>query len=132
MRKVWDWLENLLREFVTRHDGLYDAQKFARACAYSTPWMPYVRTKYKSRSVYVILEVLSVPFGLVNYFLSPAKDRLPPKGLAVVGIIKNEAKFIEEWIEYYLLSGADKIILFDNESTDQTAEIVKRYGGGYG
>ena len=63
-------------------------------------------------------------------FSSPAEGKLPPMRLAIVGIIKNEETFIEEWIEYYLLSGVDKIILFDNGSTDQTAEIIKKYLGG--
>lgn len=127
MLRQW---RDLLRKFLVKHKGLFRAQKFARACAYSTPWMPYIRNKCKNGSVYAILEVLSIPVGLVNYFISPAKNNLPPNGLAVVGIVKNEGKFIEEWIEYYLLSGVDKIILFDNESTDQTADIINEYGGG--
>lgn len=45
---------------------------------------------------------------------------------AVCLIVKNEAKYISEWISYYLCSGFDEIVILDNESDDETAEIVER------
>ena len=46
-------------------------------------------------------------------------------GLAV--IIKNEGNYIKEWIDYHLLIGVDVFYIFDNESTDNTLEILKPY-----
>lgn len=47
---------------------------------------------------------------------------------AVAAIMKDEAEYVEEWIEFYLLQGASRIIVYDNGSRDATAEIVRRYG----
>ena len=47
--------------------------------------------------------------------------------LSIAAIIKNEAPYIEEWIEYYLLVGVEKFYLFDNESNDDLLEKLQRY-----
>jgi len=44
--------------------------------------------------------------------------------LAIVCIIKNEARYISEWIAYYKLMGVDHIFLFDNGSSDNIGEVV--------
>lgn len=40
--------------------------------------------------------------------------------LGVLGIMKNEAMNIDEWVQHYLSMGAGKIFLIDNGSTDDT------------
>ncbi len=47
--------------------------------------------------------------------------------LAVMGIVKNEALNIDEWIGHYLWQGADHIFLIDNGSTDDTVERISRW-----
>ena len=47
--------------------------------------------------------------------------------LAVVVIVKNEELYIREWIEYHRLAGISHIYLYDNGSTDKTAEYVRPY-----
>ena len=47
--------------------------------------------------------------------------------LAVVAILKNEALYIKEWLEYHLLAGVDHFYLYDNDSTDNVKEILKPY-----
>lgn len=47
--------------------------------------------------------------------------------LAVTVIVKNEEDYIEEWIEYHKAAGVSHIFLYDNDSTDSTPEIVKKY-----
>lgn len=49
-------------------------------------------------------------------------------GFGVTAIMKNEDFYVAEWIEFYLVQGARRIIVYDNGSTDRTAEIVLRYG----
>lgn len=123
-------VRSYVRSLLLKNKWPYRLQKFIRACAYSTPWMPHIRGIIHWRWLYLVVFALSVPFGLINYLFSPSADKLPPQGLAVVAIAKNESRYIEEWIQYYLQSGVDKIILYDNGSTDDTAEIVKKYAGG--
>lgn len=42
-------------------------------------------------------------------------------------VIKNEATYLDEFIQYYLGSGFDKILILDDKSTDNTKEVVKPY-----
>ena len=41
--------------------------------------------------------------------------------------IKNEARYMPEWIEFHLLQGYDHFILYDNKSTDKLLEVAKPY-----
>ncbi|MBR0260295.1 MAG: glycosyltransferase family 92 protein [Selenomonadaceae bacterium] len=47
--------------------------------------------------------------------------------LAVVAILKNESLYLKEWLDYHLAAGVDHFYLYDNESTDNQAEVVKPY-----
>lgn len=50
-----------------------------------------------------------------------------PVQMAVLAILKNEAAYVEEWIEYHRLVGVEKFYLFDNESSDNLKDVLKRY-----
>lgn len=47
--------------------------------------------------------------------------------LTAIYWIKNEARYIPEWIEFHLLQGYDHFILYDNCSTDTPTIITKPY-----
>lgn len=47
--------------------------------------------------------------------------------LAVVAILKNEGPYLKEWLDYHLLAGVDHFYLYDNDSTDNQAEVAKPY-----
>lgn len=47
--------------------------------------------------------------------------------LAVVAIVKDEAPYIREWIEYHKLVGVDKFYIYDNESSDNLKEVLSSY-----
>lgn len=55
----------------------------------------------------------------------------PPKyfetELAITAILKNEAPYIKEWIEFHKLVGVQKFFLYDNESNDNIKEILQPY-----
>jgi hypothetical protein len=52
----------------------------------------------------------------------------PPKHyLAIGAIAKNEAPYLKEWIEWHRDQGVDKFYIYDNDSTDNTAEILAPY-----
>ena len=48
--------------------------------------------------------------------------------LAVMAIFKNEAMGIREWIDHYLWQGVDRILLLDNNSTDDWKSAIKDVG----
>ncbi len=47
--------------------------------------------------------------------------------LSIVAILKNEGHYLKEWIDYHLLAGVDHFYLYDNESPDNQAEVIKPY-----
>lgn len=47
--------------------------------------------------------------------------------LTAIYWVKNEARYIPEWIEFHLLQGYDHFILYDNKSTDKTLEVARPY-----
>ena len=47
--------------------------------------------------------------------------------LAIVAIMKNEGRYLKEWLDYHLLAGVEHFYLYDNDSTDNQAEVAKPY-----
>ena len=47
--------------------------------------------------------------------------------LSVVAILKNEAPYLKEWIDYHLLAGVDHFYLYDNDSPDNQVEVARPY-----
>lgn len=47
--------------------------------------------------------------------------------LTAVSIIKNEAPYMPEWLEYHILQGIEKFYIYDNESTDNIKEVLRPY-----
>lgn len=47
--------------------------------------------------------------------------------LAVVAIMKNEAPYVKEWLDYHLVAGVDHFYIYDNESPDNLKEVLQPY-----
>lgn len=47
--------------------------------------------------------------------------------LAIVAILKNEAPYIREWLEYHLMAGVEHFYLYDNDSEDNLTEVLKPF-----
>lgn len=103
-----------------------------------------LKTKRKlSKEIGFLVIFLSLPYILGQFLLSIIieklytpfieKDNLKEKykkfeyELAIVAIAKNEGPYIREWIEYHRLLGVTKFYFYDNESEDQTKEILAPY-----
>ena len=54
----------------------------------------------------------------VNEFFSEKRD------VIVLNTVKNEERYILEWVAYHRLMGVDGILLMDNDSTDSTPELL--------
>jgi hypothetical protein len=52
---------------------------------------------------------------------------MPKHYLSIVACLKNEAPNIVEWLEFHKLVGAEHFYLYDNESTDNTKEVLQPY-----
>ena len=68
-------------------------------------------------------------FGIKNYFNVLAKDKVTKfeNEIAIGAIMKNEGPYLKEWLDFHILVGVTKFYLYDNESTDNTTEILKPY-----
>ena len=38
--------------------------------------------------------------------------------LVAVSIVRDEAPYIKEWLDYHLLAGIDHFLIYDNDSAD--------------
>lgn len=47
--------------------------------------------------------------------------------LTVAAIVKNEAPYIDEWICWNLIQGVEHLFIYENDSTDATNKILRRY-----
>ena len=47
--------------------------------------------------------------------------------LLAVSIVRDEAPYIKEWIDYHLLAGRDHFLIYDNDSADNLREVVAPY-----
>jgi glycosyltransferase involved in cell wall biosynthesis len=47
--------------------------------------------------------------------------------LAICAIMKNEGSYLTEWLEFHKLVGVEKFYLYDNNSTDNTIDVIAPY-----
>jgi hypothetical protein len=47
--------------------------------------------------------------------------------LSITAIVKNEASYIREWIEYHRIVGVEHFYIYDNESEDDLKNILQSY-----
>ena len=50
-----------------------------------------------------------------------------PFYLTLCAIAKNEGRYLQEWIEYHKMLGVEKFFIYDNESADNTREVLQPY-----
>jgi hypothetical protein len=50
-----------------------------------------------------------------------------PYNLAACTMFKNESRWIREWVEYHHLLGVEHFYLYNNESSDETLNILQPY-----
>ena len=51
----------------------------------------------------------------------------PEHYLSVVVIAKNEGSYFKEWLDWHISKGVEKFYIYDNESTDNTREVLQPY-----
>lgn len=70
-----------------------------------------------------------VKFGPVKYIQWARRERKRSfkHYLAAAAIVRNEGPYLAEWLEYHHLVGIEKFYIYDNQSTDNTAEVLRPY-----
>lgn len=103
--------------------------RFLQSCVYSLDIMIYFRAENDNEKLRKFLSILLIPFGLIRYLFVSLKAHFLtefPEKCAVVMIVKNEGKYIKEFIDYYTALKCD-LIIYDNDSDDETSFIAKKY-----
>ena len=60
-------------------------------------------------------------------FLKKNKQISPKYYLAICAIAKNEGPYFQEWVEWHRNMGVEKFYIYDNESSDNTKEVLAPY-----
>jgi hypothetical protein len=56
--------------------------------------------------------------------LPPRPHKAPSRTLAIAAIIKNEAPYLAEWLEFHRMLGVQHVYLYDNGSTDNPGAVL--------
>ena len=99
------------------------------AGAFSLKAVRSMRGRIKNEKIQNIFEVILSPVGLAKYLFGregKAEGDFPVS-LAIAAIIKDEAPYIREWIEFHKLMGVGEFYLYDNESSDEIADVLAPY-----
>jgi glycosyltransferase involved in cell wall biosynthesis len=101
--------------------------------------------QYLELTVHEILDLIPItPFCLLSLFMPLFLSKLitcpetkhdfllhrihhHPVYLSTLTLMKNEADYLLEWIEYHLLVGVERFFLVDNASSDNTTAIIQPY-----
>ena len=74
---------------------------------------------------YYIRGIAQTALSPVLYHNRPAYNK--KYTLAICGIFKDEARFLKEWIIYHQLIGIQHFYLYNNNSTDNYADVLKSF-----
>lgn len=122
--------------------GRLKFEAWIRCYCYNNAYLLFVKRKCRKWSNLLI--VLSAPYIIIRWVILSLSEALLGKRivahimrndnekhfkyeLAMVSISKNEAPYIREWIEFHKLVGFTKFYFYDNQSEDNTKEVLKPY-----
>lgn len=92
-----------------------------------------MHSKIKNLKVRKFLDIVLIPLGVIKLISLIIKTILIKKysykyDMSIVCIIKNEATYINEWINYYISIGIDHFYIYDNDSNDNLENKLIEYG----
>lgn len=81
----------------------------------------YIRNQWRGKLRYGIFKSLKLKRDVKR------NKEVPQCYLAICAIAKNEGPYFKEWIEWHRKKGVERFYIYDNESTDNTKEVLKPY-----
>ncbi|WP_424933227.1 glycosyltransferase family 92 protein [Amaricoccus macauensis] len=65
-------------------------------------------------------------FGKISKIgITPPEPTADRGGIAIAAILRNEARYVAEWADFHAHAGVSRFLIYDNGSTDRTAEILR-------
>ena len=118
---MWEKIKQLIR----KNNFIHAVFRVIHLSGESCPLVYHCRDYTQNDFVRNLLQILATPYCLLKWCV---RRNIPGReGLAFVLIAKNEAPYIEEWINFHIKQGVTKFIIYDNESTDNLREVLKPY-----
>lgn len=78
-----------------------------------------------------VLCVVFLGFPIADFVYAETKDienlGSMKYNLSACAVIRNESRYLKEWLEYHLLAGVDHFYLYNVESTDAYFSVLKPY-----
>lgn len=105
-------MPELLNKILTHENKIFVFSQFERT------WKYYL-TKF-------LLPILDIPFKFLLYIKRPPK-RETKYDVVLCCIFKDEDSFLKEWIEYHLIVGVKHFYMYNNFSSDNYQNVLKRY-----
>lgn len=104
------------------------------ACVWGIPFFVSIKQKISNDKIIKLLQNVLIPIGMFRHLLLSMKFWINKQKkfedfLSIVAIVKNEAPYLQEWIEYHKLLGITKFYIYDNESNDNIKRVLKKYIG---
>ena len=85
--------------------------------------IPYKMTRNRMRGI--------LRYGIFNAMRLKKRIKCnqssPKYFMAICAIAKNEGPYFKEWIDWHIRIGVEKFYIYDNESTDETKEVLEPY-----
>lgn len=65
-------------------------------------------------------------FGKISKIgITPPEPEAGRAGLAIAAILRNESRYVAEWARFHADAGVNRFLIYDNGSTDGTADILR-------
>ena len=111
---------------------------------YNNSFILHVKRNIKSHLFSNSVLLVCFPYILLNYWFSmfyekawgfrkvekimeKERSEIFKHEVAIVSISKNEGPYLIEWIEFHRMLGVTKFYFYDNESNDDTLDLLKPY-----
>lgn len=119
-----------VQEFLKKYRVLRDIYRILRAAGAGNCLVCRCRDYTRNSHVRNVLKWLVTPYGLMKYFFrsGTSSSSLKREGLAFVLSAKNEAEYIEEWINFHIKQGVSHFLVYnDYGSTDNLYDVLRKY-----
>lgn len=88
-------------------------------------WLEGIRQHLRTMGIVMKGVVTSDPAPLPDP--PPQRSTNHTRYLTIATMMKNQRRWLREWIEFNMMVGVEHFILYDNDSTDQPLEVLQYY-----
>lgn len=92
----------------------------------------YIHNIVKNIHLRKVIDIILIPLGIVKFIFLALNTKKESKNykynLSIICIMKNEASYVNEWLNYYISVGVDHFYIYDNDSIDNLRSILEQYG----